>query len=185
MTNHLSEIHQILAILFNLITVICYTIKSYTNHHTAFKLNAKTSMITKFLLTLHLLGHLIAWITIRQYLNEFTYISITISILICLSAIKIANKERQPWIEAHSSSRPNNLYLNALFASWISPAPFFTYNSSKLYFRGIVLPLQRKLMMAFTLTAPALLQLVHLSSIALLLKLTDVIEPSTNITVAR
>jgi hypothetical protein len=107
------------------------------------------------------------------------------SVLICLSVIKLGNKERQPWIEAHASTRPDQLYLNALLASWISPAPFFTYNSSKLYFRGIVLPLQRKLMMAFPLTATALLQLVHLSSIALLLKLTDVFEPSTNITVAR
>jgi hypothetical protein len=105
--------------------------------------------------------------------------------LICFSLINIGNRKRQIWIEAHSSLRPDHLYLNALFASWISPAPFFTYNSSKLYFRGIVLPLQRKLMMAFTLTATALIQLVHFSSIALLLNLTDFFEPSTSIIVAR
>jgi hypothetical protein len=174
-----------LAILFNLITVICYTINSYNKSKIAFIPIAETSMITKLLLTLHLFGHLIAWIIIRLCLNEFTYISIGMSVLICLSVIKLGNKERQPWIGAHSSTRPDHLYLNALFASWISPAPFFTYNSSKLYFRGIVLSLQRKIMIVFTSTATALIQLVHFSSIALLLNLTDFFEPSTSITVAR
>jgi hypothetical protein len=165
-TNFLLEIHQTLAILFNLITVICYTINSYSNHQTAFKTNAETSMITKFLLTLHLLGHLIAWITIRQYLNEFTYISITISILICLSAIKFGNN------------------LNAFLPCWITPASFLTYNSSKLLFQNVS-TLQRNILLVITFIATALLQLVHLSSIALMMKLTDVFEPSTNITVAR
>jgi hypothetical protein len=142
-------------------------------------------MITKLLLTLHLLGHLIAWITIRHYLNEFTYISIGMSVLICLSVIKLGNKERQPWIEAHSSSIPNNLNFNALLASWITLATFLTNNSSKLYFRRIVLPLQRKIMIVFTAMATALIQLIHLGSIALLLNITDVFEPSTNLTVAR
>jgi hypothetical protein len=142
-------------------------------------------MITKLLLTLHLLGHLIAWITIRLYLNEFTYISIGISILICLSLIKLENKERQPWTEAHSLSRPNNLHLNALLASWITPATFLTNSSSKLYNIRIDLPLRRKIMIVFTAMATALIQLVHLSLIALLLNLTYNIEPLTNSTVAR
>jgi hypothetical protein len=165
-------------------------------------------MITKLLLTLHLLGHLIAWITIRQYLNEFTYISITISVLISLSAIKVENKEMKIWIVAHSpSSKPDDLILNAVLASWITPAtfltnnsskllsrrninvylqtlPFLTNNSSKTYFRRIVSTLQRKIMIVFSAMATALIQLVHLSSIALLLNLTDFFEPSY-ITVAR
>jgi hypothetical protein len=107
------------------------------------------------------------------------------SVLICLSVIKLGNKERQHWIEAHSSSRPNNLNFNALLASWITPATFLTNNSSKLYFRRIVLPLQRKIMIVFTAIATALIQLIHLGSIALLLNITDVFEPSTNLTVGR
>jgi hypothetical protein len=164
--------------------VICYTIKNYTNHQTAFKPNAETSLITKLLLTLHLLGHLIAWITIRQYLNEFTYISIGMSVLIGLSVIKLGNKENQPWIEAHLSLRPDHLYLNDLFASWITPAAFLTFNSSKLLFKN-VLTLQRKIKLTISFTATALLQLVHLSSIALLLNITDVFESSTNLNAAR
>jgi hypothetical protein len=177
--------HQILAILFNLITVICYTIKNYTSHQIAFKPNADTSMITKLLLTLHLLSHLTAWIIIRLCLNEFTYISISFSVMICLSVIKLGNKEMQPWIAAHSSSRPNNLNLNALLASWITPATFLTNNSSKLYFRRIVSPLCRKIMIVFTFMATSLIQLIHLGSIALLLNITEVFEPSTNLTVGR
>ncbi len=142
-------------------------------------------MITKLLLTSHLLGHLIAWITIRQYLNEFTYISYTVSILICLSVIKLENKERQIWVEAHSSLRSYNLHLNALLSSWITPATFLTNNSSKLYNIRIDLPLRRKIMIVFTAMATALIQLVHLSSIALLLNLTNNIEPLTNSTIAR
>jgi hypothetical protein len=142
-------------------------------------------MITKVLLTVHLLGHLIAWITIRHFLNEYTYISIGMSVLICLSVIKLENKERQPWIEAHSSSKPDNLNLNALLSSWITPATFSTYNSSKLYFRRSVSPLQRKIMIVFTFMATAHIQLVHFSLIALLLNLTDFFEPSSNKTVAR
>jgi hypothetical protein len=165
--------------------VIWYTINCYTKYQTVFKPNAETSMITKLLLTLHLLGHLIAWITIRLYLNEFTYLSIVMSILICLSLSKLGNKERQPWIEAHSPSRPDNLNLNALLASWITPATFLTNNSSKLYFRRNVSTLQRKILIVFTAMATALIQLVHFSSIALLLNLTTNIEPSTNLTVAR
>jgi hypothetical protein len=174
-----------LAILFNLVTLICYNISIYTKYQTAFKPKAETSMITKLLLTLHLLGHLIAWITIRHYLNEFTYISIVLSMLICLSLIKFGNTERQIWIEAHSSLKPDNLNLNALLASWITPATFLTNNSSKLYFRTIVSPLCRKIMIVFTFMATALIQLIHLASIALLLNITDVFVPSTNITVAR
>jgi hypothetical protein len=183
-THCFSEMHQILAILFNLTTVIWFTINSYTKYQTLLKPNAETSMITKLLLTLHLLGHLIAWITICQYLNEFTYISIGLSVLICLSVIKLGNKERQPWIEAHLSLRTDHLYINALFASWITPAAFLTYNSSKLLFKNVS-TLQRKIKLTMSFTATALLQLVHLSSIALLMKLTDVFEPSTNITEAR
>jgi hypothetical protein len=97
--------------------------------------------------------------------------------------IKLGNKERQPWIEAHSPSRPDNLNLNALLASWITPATFLTSNSSKLYFRKNVSTLQRKIMI--TSMATALIQLVHLSSIALLLNITDVFEGSTNFTVTR
>jgi hypothetical protein len=177
--------HQILAILFNLITVICYNINSYIKYRTALKPKAETSMITKVLLILHLLGHLIAWITIRLCLNEFTYISIGMSMLICLSLIKLGNTERQTWIEAHSSSRPINLNLNDLLTSWITPANFLTKNSSKFHYRRIVSPLYRKIIITFTSIATALIQLVHLSSIALLLNITDVFESSTNLNAAR
>jgi hypothetical protein len=177
--------HQILAVLFNLTTVICYTIKNYTSHQIAFKPNAETSMITKVLLTVHLLGHLIAWVIIRHFLNEFTHISIAMSMLICLSAIKLGNKERKIWFEAHSSSRPDNLNLNDLLTSWITPAGFLTKTSLKLFFRRNVSPLQRKIMITFASMATALIQLVHMSLIALLLNITDVFEPSTNITLVR
>jgi hypothetical protein len=176
---------QILAILFNLVLLIYYTIKSYTNHQTAFKIKAGTSMITKLLLTLHLLGHLVAWITIRHFLNECTYISIGISILICLFTIELGNNKRQIWVEVHSSSRPDNLNLNYLLASWITPASFLTIISSKIVFRRNVSTLERKILIVFTFMASALLQLVHLSLIALLLNIADVFELSTNSTVAR
>jgi hypothetical protein len=174
-----------LAILFNLITVICYTINSYNKSKIAFIPIAETSMITKLLLTLHLFGHLIAWIIIRLCLNEFTYISIGMSVLICLSVIKLGNKERQIWIEAHSSPKPDNLNLNALLSSWIMPATFLTSYSSKCHFRRIVSPIQRKILIVFFSMATALIQLVHFSSITLLLNLTDVFEPSTNIPTVR
>jgi hypothetical protein len=186
--------HQILAMLFNLVLLIYYTINSYTNRQTAFKVNAETSMITKLLLTLHLLGHLAAWITIRYFLNEFTYFSISLSVLICLFTIKLGNKNRQIWIEAHTSPGLENINLNALVASWITPASFLTDNCSKLLFKDlstlqrrriIGLPLRRKIMIVFTAMATALIQLVHFSSITLLLNLTDVFEPSSNIIEAR
>ncbi len=166
-------------------TVFCYTINNYKKYQTAFRPNAETSMITKLLLASHLLGHLIAWITIRQYLNEFTYISICFSVLICLSVIKLGNTEWQPWIEAHAPSRPDELNLNAILSSWITPATLLTKNTSELYFRRIVSPLQRKIIIVFTAMATALIQLVHLCSIALLLNIKDVFKPSTYITVAR
>jgi hypothetical protein len=108
-----------------------------------------------------------------------------LSVLICLSVIKLGKKGGQIWIEAHSPSRPDDLNLNALLASWITPATFLTSNSSKLYFRKNVSTLQRKIMITFTSMATALIQLVHLSSIALLLNITDVFEGSTNFTVTR
>jgi hypothetical protein len=104
--------------------------------------------------------------------------------LIGVSAIKLGNKERQIWIEAHSSSRPNNLILNALVTSWIAPATFATNNSSKLFFKNVS-TLQRTMLLAFTTMATTILLLIHLSAIALLLNLTDLLEPSTNMTVAR
>jgi hypothetical protein len=165
-------------------------------------------MITKLLLTLHLLGHLIAWIIIRLYLNEMTYISIGLTVLMCLFVSKLVNQKRQPWTEAHSSSKPENLNLIGLLTSWITPAtllnknyiklflrrnrnhylqtlPFLTNNSYTAYFRRIVSPLQRKIMINFTFMATTLIQLGHLASIALLLNLTDFFETSYNITVAR
>jgi hypothetical protein len=172
--------HQILAILFNLITVISYTIKSYTNHQTAFKSNAKTSMITKLLLIVHLLGHLIAWVIIRLCLNEFIYLSIALTVLIYLSAVKFGSlncskTERQIWIEPHRSSQPKHLTLIDLLSCWISPAIFLSNNSSKLFFNDVS-TLQRKIMLIFTLMATALLQLSHLTLIALLLNMTNVFE---------
>jgi hypothetical protein len=170
--------YQIMAIVFNLITLCCYVIKSYSSHQIAFKPNAEISMITKLLLTLHLLGHLIAWITIRLCLHEFTYISIAISILICFSAIKLGNckkNRRQIWIEAQPSTRPENFNLNTLVTSWITPVNFVTNMSSKVFFKKSS-AVQRNILLTFNSIATTLLQLIHLSVIALLINLTDIFE---------
>ena len=176
--------HQILAVLFNLITVIWYTIKSCTHHQ---NLNAKTSMSTKLLLISHTLGHLATWITIHLCLNQFTYLSIALSILICLSLIKLGNvncarRERQIWMEVLSPSKPD--LLTDLISSWIAPATFLTKNPSKLYFPNVS-TLRRKSILIFTSMATTLLLLIHLSSIALLLHLTDIFEPSNETSFAR
>jgi hypothetical protein len=167
-----------MAILFNLITVICYTIKTHTNPKTV-------SLITKLLLTSHLIGHLIAWITIRLFLNELTYLSIAVSVLIGIFGIVLGNincskEETEISIEVDSPSRPGQLYVTAFLSSWITPAIFFAENSSKLYFKNVSF-IQRKIRLACTSMATPLLQLIHLSSVALLLNLTDIFEPSNYI----
>jgi len=168
--------YQIMAIVFNLITLNYYVIRSYSSHQIAFKPNAEISMISKLLLTTHLLCHLIAWITIRLCLNQFTYLSIAMSILICFSAIKLGNckkNRRQIWTEVHSSRRPDNFIMNTLVTSWITPVNFVTEMSSKVFIQKSS-ALQRKIAMTFTSMATTLLQLVHLSAIALMLHLTDI-----------